>query len=119
MDHPKRRTPFDFEGQGVKRDPNKSYRWVTKNRVDERKSSDGYSFYKGQTNASDGTFQARGMILMERPREMEEKSTKYKEYLTRAKSQATRSMLEEEAERLSSKHGRNLHKNFIAESDDD
>lgn len=120
-DFMKRRTPFDFEVNGIKKDPTKAYRWVTKNRIEERKNTDGYQPVKALPghNTSDGYFHAKGMTLMERPKELEERSTKYKEHLTRTRSQATRSMLDNEAERLSSKHGRNLHKHFSAEDGDD
>lgn len=103
-------SPFDTRALGVKPDPTKERRFVSQKMAERRVHANGYK----PVTKDDGKteIRAEGMILMERPRELAEKSAKYKEQLTKARSQAVRSQLDEEAERLSEKHGRNLHKYF-------
>lgn len=117
----KRRSPFDFENIGIQRSPGKSYRWVRKDRLEERKNSDGYQFTKPPLNTStqsmlegastsEKTIRVKGMYLMERPKDISMRRKKEKEALTRHQSSGVREQMARDTERLSHKYGVDLHK---------
>ena len=109
----KRKSPFDLKVHGVEARPDRDYRWVREDRVQERQNSDGYvKSSRKKDDLNKEPINVKGMILMDRPKEMAEESRKYKEAETRARSQAVRHNLDEEVEKMSSKHGVNLHKYF-------
>lgn len=89
-------------------DKTKDYRWVTKNRVSERKTMDGYTPVKG--NAEDGTVRFKEMVLMERSKELADESRKEKQMRTRMRTQSAKEQLGTQVERLSRKYGIDLHK---------
>jgi hypothetical protein len=103
-----RRSVFDLRRHGVDEDPSKDFRWVKKDRIEERREMDGFTLTKGQT--SDGHVSVKGMTLMERSQDRAEESRHEKEARTREQSLSTRESVGREVEKLSSKWGMNLHK---------
>lgn len=118
-----RRSPFDIKNHGLKPDPTKDYRWVSAKRIEERKFGDHYQFTKPSDvgfKTADGTVRTKGgMVLMERPKSLADERAKEKELRTRAKTQSAKNFLSNEIERLSSQHGRNLHKLVTQGRDED
>lgn len=110
------RSPFALHGKGITPDPTKAYRWVRPDRIDERKYNDGYSIVTGGS-AADGTIRTKGnMVLMERSKDKDMEVAKEKELKVRRMTSAVKAGFREEVERLSSKHGVNLHK-YVEEDD--
>lgn len=106
------RSPFSIEKFGVKRDPNKDYRWVEKSRIEERKYNDGYTFTKNGA-AEDGTHRTKGnMVLMERSRALADESRRIKDQKTREMTQGAKSDFRNRIENLSRSHDIDLHKNI-------
>ena len=106
------RSPFSIGKFGVKQDPNKDYRWVDKNRIEERKYNDGYEFTK-DGSAEDGTHRTKGnMVLMERSKALADESRKKKDNKTREMTQGAKSDFRNRIENLSRSHDIDLNKNI-------
>ena len=103
-----RRSIFDLKRYGITPDATKDYRWVRKDRIDERKEMDGYGLTKG--TAEDGTTKAKGMVLMERSRDRADESRHLKEARIRQRTQSTKAIFGEEIEKLSKHYDTDLHK---------
>lgn len=113
----KRPSAFDLKRFGIKPRPDKDYRWAAPNRVDEHKNLNKYSVYKakeGETqNESGHVITKGGMVLMERHIDDAKESQARKIIRTQAQTKNVREMRRAEFERLSSKHGVDLHKHFL------
>ena len=110
------RSAFSFEVLGIKPDPTKAYRFVDPKRIEERKNAHGYVFTKvrdGDTArvSEDGTIRTKGnMVLMERSRDREDERRREKEAFNRWKEGQVRDTFNQEIEKASIAHGKNLHK---------
>lgn len=124
-----RRARLDPKNYGVNPDQTKDRRWVAIKRVSERKFKDGFSLVSPDKIASDpklkefidtsgGAIRYDNMVLMERPREIAEQSKREKEARTRQRTQAAKDSFRNEVEKLSSKHGMDLHK-FVEKMEGD
>ena len=115
----KDRSAFSMGKHGVKSDVTKDYRWVDPNRIEERKYNDGYTFVKGGPS-EDGTYRTKGnMVLMERSRDKADESAREKREKTQRLSQGAKQSFRNQIEKLSSKHGMDLHEKVREEEKED
>ena len=113
----RRPSAFDLKKFGIKVDPSKDYRWAAPNRVDEHKYLHGYSIHKatdGEVHDENGHTRTKGdMVLMERNKDLARASQAEKILRTEQQTRSVREMRREEVEKLSRKHGIDLHRNFM------
>ncbi|MHC4951151.1 MAG: hypothetical protein ACYTEU_09240 [Planctomycetota bacterium] len=109
-----RPSAFDLKKFGINPDPAKDYRWSTPDRVEEHKHMHGYQLRQakeGEKQDESGHARTKGnMVLMERPRSLAQQSQARKILRTEQRTRAVRDMTRTEVEKLSSKHGVDLHK---------
>jgi len=113
----KRPSAFDLGRFGIKKDPSKDYRWADPNRVDEHKNLHGYKIRQareGETKDESGHTRTKGrMVLMERDINLARESKARKALRTEAQIRNVKDLRREDVERLSRKHGIDLHKHFL------
>lgn len=121
----RRKSAFDVENLGIPKDPGKEYRFCDPRKVDEHKHSNGFSFTKKEgvesgpgVSTSDGHVRVKGLVLMDRSKDLAIQSRKEKDAYNRAREKGVRAQMEERVERLSSKYGVNLHK-YVTREDGD
>jgi hypothetical protein len=113
----RRPSAFDLKRFNIKIDPSKDYRWADPKRVDEHKYLNGYEIHKakdGEVHDESGHTRTKGnMVLMERNKDLARESTARKILRTEQQTRNVREMRREEIEKLSSKHGVDLHRHFM------
>jgi len=113
----KRRSAFDPSSFGVKENPIKDRRWSAPDRVDEHKWNDGYEVYQakgGETKDASGHVVTKGrMVLMERSKDKARESRAEKVIRTEQKTRQVKELRREDIEKLSRKHGIDLHRHFL------
>lgn len=113
----RRPSAFDLKRFGIKEDPNKEYRWSTPERVNEHKHLHRYEVHQakdGEHGNESNAIETKGkMILLERDRSVADASRRDKILRTESQTRSVREMRREDFEKLSSKHGVDLHKHFM------